>query len=117
MATSSRSRRPVAPSADPEEIELYVPNSCFFTSSGDAYSARLSLALSSVLLSIYGRAPRVLAELARSVLGVEPVKYDVNSPQVGRVFHIRNVVKQICVRCPEVGSCPWGRVVVELRSA
>jgi len=107
----------VLPNIDPEEIETHIPSSsCFFVSSDDVYTARLSLALSSVLLSLYGRAPRILAELVRSVLGVEPVKYDISSHQVGYVFYLRNALKQICMKCAEVGSCPWGRVVVEVRS-
>ena len=44
------------------------------------------------------------------------MKYDISSHQVGYVFYLRNALKQICMKCAEVGSCPWGRVVVEVRS-
>jgi len=80
------------------------------------YTARLALALSSVILSLYGKVPQVLTDFIRSVLGVEPVKYNISSHQVGYVFYLRNVLKQKCIKCVEVGSCPWGRVVVEVRS-
>ena len=106
----------VFPELDPEDVESYDPLGCFFFDPGDPLKDRLAFNLASILLTLYGRAPKALAEAVKESLGVEPVKYDLSNPVVaGHVFHVRNVLKQICMRCPEVRECPWGIAVLSLR--
>jgi len=105
------------PKVDPEEVENYNPPlDCFFIEHKNPLKNRLSLLLSSVMLSLYGREPKALAEIVKETQGIGPVKYDIsNGVQLGFLFHIRNVLKIICEKCSHIGECPWGYTLKYLR--
>lgn len=104
------------PNIPPENIESHDPGTkCFFLQD-DPVSTRMAYHLSSILLSLYGRVPQSL-NAAVEVAGVNPVKYDLqNWVQVGLMFQVRNVLKFVCLACPELrGGCLWGIALVNLR--
>jgi len=90
-----------------DDVISYRPLECRYTDEDPIFS-RLAFFMSSILLSIYDQTPDVLRENSLNVLGIEPVKFDLNNPlHIWIVFHYRKVLMNVCSVCPLRGDCPW----------
>jgi len=98
-----------------DDVLMYRPVGCFYLEEDPIYS-RLAFFLSSIILSIYDQTPDVLRENTLSVVGLEPMKFDLSNPlHIGIVSYYYHVLTCVCSICSQRSECPWLSVLKLLR--